>query len=245
LINNHGAAWLTEVYRQRSDWQKKATSDLAEGRVFEAVQGYARQGCVTNTSCRDSAITDLTEDYLIDRASNPAATRLILAHRRRDVHALNQSVRETLKATGALEPGPLLSTEHGKRELAPTDRIVFTANDRDLGVKNGMLGTVKSASMDKVVVDLDDGGRESFAPCQFQAFDHGYAVTIHKSQGATVDQSYVLASRRMDDPLAYVAMTRHRDAMQLYVSQDDRPKWAQSFASQTRHSPSQTLRLTR
>ena len=58
-------------------------------------------------------------------------------------------------------------------------------------------------------------------------FDHGYATTIHKSQGATVDRSYVLASRSMDRHLAYVAMTRHREDMALFISNRDRPIWAQ------------------
>ncbi|WP_081455395.1 hypothetical protein [Roseibium aggregatum] len=34
-----------------------------------------------------------------------------------------------------------------------------------------------------------------------------YATTIHKSQGATVDRAYVLASATMDRHLTYVAMT--------------------------------------
>ena len=70
-------------------------------------------------------------------------------------------------------------------------------------------------------------------PCQV-AFDvseyphviHGYAVTIHKSQGATVDRCYVLAAPNMDRHSAYVALTRHRDRVSLHWSRDaipDRP----------------------
>jgi hypothetical protein len=235
LLERQGAAYLSEIHRQSTDWQKRATGDLAEGRIAEAVSAYDVKGCVTPAPTRNSAITQLTEDYLSDRASAPDTTRLILAHRRRDVHALNQSVRETLKTTGALVDGTLVPTDHGPREIASTDRIVFTANDRDMGVKNGMLGTVRKASNGKITVDLDDGGRVAFDPMQFRAFDHGFAVTIHKSQGATVDQAYVLASRSMDDPLAYVAMSRHRRDMRLYVSQEDCPTWAN--APQQRRSP--------
>ena len=35
---------------------------------------------------------------------------------------------------------------------------------------------------------------------------------------ATVDRSYVMASGTMDRHLTYVAMTRHRDGVQLYVA---------------------------
>ncbi|MGO6762509.1 hypothetical protein ACCS42_36525, partial [Rhizobium ruizarguesonis] len=55
---------------------------------------------------------------------------------------------------------------------------------------------------------------------RYQSFDHGYATTIHKTQGATVDRSFVLASTTMDRHLTYVAMTRHREAVQLYARLD-------------------------
>ena len=55
----------------------------------------------------------------------------------------------------------------------------------------------------------------------YQAIDHGYATTIHKNQGATVDRAYVLASGTMDRHLTYVAMTRHRDAAQLYADRQE------------------------
>ncbi|MGO8041233.1 hypothetical protein, partial [Rhizobium leguminosarum] len=42
----------------------------------------------------------------------------------------------------------------------------------------------------------------------------------HKTQGATVDRSFVLASTTMDRHLTYVAMTRHREAVQLYAGLD-------------------------
>lgn len=90
-----------------------------------------------------------------------------------------------------------------------------------------MLGTVVSAQSGEIAVALDGDTNHimKFDPSAFRNFDHGYAVTIHKSQGATVDQSYVLASRSMDRHLTYVAMTRHRDNMRLFVNHGDRPGW--------------------
>ena len=79
----------------------------------------------------------------------------------------------------------------------------------------------------EIEIDGDSGVPQtvSFDPRRYQSFDHGYAVTVHKSQGATVDQAYVLASRTMDDPLSYVAMTRHREEMKLYLYPQDMPTW--------------------
>ena len=98
-----------------------------------------------------------------------------------------------------------------------------------MGVKNGMLGTVVRADENGLSVRLDteDGQRRlvEINPHHYRSFDHGYAVTVHKSQGATVDRSYVLASKSMDNSLAYVAMTRHRDDMKLYLNTKDKPIW--------------------
>src|SRR5690606_25612535 len=128
-------------------------------------------------------------------------------------------------------PGRALSfqTNDGKREFAPGDRIVFLQNDRDLGVKNGMLGTVEAVEPGRIFARLDGGARSgeegaravSVTMNDYQAIDHGYATTIHKNQGATVNRSFVLASGTMDRHLTYVAMTRHRDGVQLYAVQDE------------------------
>lgn len=98
---------------------------------------------------------------------------------------------------------------------------MFTRNDATLGVRNGMLGTIKNAGNGRLVVHLDgqDDIRLSFTPERFPSIDHGYAVTIHKSQGCTVDHSFVLGSPTMDHHLTYVALTRHKEAMHLYIDQ--------------------------
>ena len=88
-----------------------------------------------------------------------------------------------------------------------------------------MLGTIEAVEPHAIQVRLDGkAGREALrrvavTPEAYQAVDHGYATTIHKTQGATVDRAFVLASETMDRHLTYVAMTRHRDGVQLYASQ--------------------------
>ena len=67
-----------------------------------------------------------------------------------------------------------------------------------------------------------------FDPEVYSNIDHGYAVTIYKSQGATVDQAYVLASKTMDIPITYGAMTRRRDALRVFFCGEDTPQWAEN-----------------
>ncbi|MGE0288267.1 MAG: Ti-type conjugative transfer relaxase TraA, partial [Bradyrhizobium sp.] len=51
--------------------------------------------------------------------------------------------------------------------------------------------------------------------------DHGYAATIHKAQGMTVDRAHVLATPGMDAHSSYVALSRHRDGVDLHYGRDD------------------------
>jgi len=158
---------------------------------------------------------------MVDRSTGGQdKSRLVLAYRRKDVFAINQHIRIARQSIGELSGEVLLQTKHGKRAFAPNDRILLTENDHKLGIRNGMLGTVKSVSEDNLVISLDNSSGisryVSINPYLYQSFDHGYATTIHKSQGATVDKTFVLGSALMDRHLTYVAITRHKEDVNLY-----------------------------
>lgn len=240
VTKSHGAAHLTEIHRQKADWQKQASRALAEGDLTKAVDHYRKRGAVTQTDNQAAAIEALVESYAMDVAANGTGkSRLAFAHRRKDVHALSQAIRAALRSAPDAKPETIFATATGIRAFAEDDRIVFTRNDKDIGVKNGILGTVITAENGAIAVALDGDTKRHvrFNPSQFQNFDHGYAVTIHKSQGATVDQAYVLASRSMDRHLAYVAMTRHRDEMRLFLNAKDRPIWVTEHRNSMRERP--------
>ncbi len=88
-----------------------------------------------------------------------------------------------------------------------------------------MFGTVVSTGnafrAPLLSVRLDSGNEIVLSEDSYRNIDHGYAVTIHKSQGATVDRTLVLASGMMDRHLTYVSMTRHRHRADLYAARED------------------------
>ncbi|TAW60602.1 Ti-type conjugative transfer relaxase TraA [Rhizobium ruizarguesonis] len=232
-----GHAQLSEVRRQKADWQKQASIDFASHRTAAGLAAYAARENLHLKTDRAETLKAIIADYVADRSAHPNATRIAMAHRRIDVAAINAGIRAQLQERGELakannpsgDKGEELSyqTNNGKRSFARGDRIVFLENDRDLGVKNGMLGEVIAVAPDAIQVRLDgkaqtqDGQRQVTVPVnRYQSFDHGYATTIHKTQGATVDRSFVLASTTMDRHLTYVAMTRHREGVQLYAGMD-------------------------
>ena len=105
------------------------------------------------------------------------------------------------------------------RRFDAGDQIVFLKNDSALGVKNGMIGKVVEAAAHRIVAEIGEGDRRCRVDVDqrfYRNLDHGYATTIHKSQGSTVDRVKVLASLSLDRHLTYVAMTRHREDMALY-----------------------------
>src|SRR3546814_131381 len=106
-------------------------------------------------------------------------------------------------------------------DVCSSDLIMFLKNERGLGVKNGTLGKVERVTPEHMAVRLDDGRSVAFDLKDYAHVDHGYAATIHKSQGVTVDRAHVLATPGMDRHSAYVGLSRHRDGVQLHYGRDD------------------------
>jgi len=189
-----------------------------------ALRNYADHGGVHNSQNRDTAIAALVKDYVKDLDENGGfKSQLALAHRRKDVHAINQAIRTTLQAQGKLRDEYLFQTDHGPRAFATGDRLLFTRNDQNLNVRNGMLATVEKVGDEKISVLIDNEDknkptRVTFLTSQLSSIDHGYAVTIHRSQGSTVDRSFVLSSKTLDDNLTYAALTRHRQDTGFYTA---------------------------
>jgi Ti-type conjugative transfer relaxase TraA len=217
IVDRIGYAELETIYRQREDWMRKASLDLAHGNVEKALAAYQGEGRVLGSRLKAEAVDRLIADWNQDY--DQSKTTLILSHLRRDVRMLNVMAREKLVERGIVGEGHLFRTADGERRFDAGDQIVFLKNEGSLGVKNGMIGYVTEAQPNRIVAVVGEGDhrRQVIVEQRFyNNLDHGYATTIHKSQGATVDRVKVLASLSLDRHLTYVAMTRHREDLQLY-----------------------------
>lgn len=218
-----GHAKLQNILRQKENWQRQASLDLAQNRTEKAIDAYEKNGAVYKAGNLDTAISRLVEDYVRDIETNGDKTSCLgLAYRRRDVHLINQGIRNAKLSKGLLADEQLFNTDHGPRKFGSNDRIVFTKNDKDMGVRNGLLGTVTKVNYNELTIELDNDGASkprklTIKPHDYSALDHGYATTIHKSQGITVDRSFVLAGQNVDRHLTYVAMSRHKSTAKLYI----------------------------
>ncbi|ANL26643.1 conjugal transfer relaxase TraA-like protein [Rhizobium phaseoli] len=250
-----GFAELAGVRRQREEWARDASRLFARGEVEKGLDAYAQHGRLVEAETRQEVIDRIVADWTEARreaigrsvaegrdGSLRGDELLVLAHTNDHVRKLNEALRAVMTGEAALGESRSFRTERGAREFAAGDRIIFLENARfieprarRLGpqyVKNGMLGTVVSTGDAKgevlLSVRFDNGDKLVFSENSYRNVDHGYAATIHKSQGATVDRTFVLATGMMDRHLTYVSMTRHRDRADLYAAKEDfaaRPEW--------------------
>ena len=225
LVDHYDHMRLSKIWRQQADWMKAATVSLAEGRTRGALEAYDAHGMVQGHADKAEAITSILDQWQAGR--DRGGTQIILTATNADAAEINRAARERLKAAGALAIDHEFMTADGPMMFAAGDRVLFRKNDRRLAVKNGTSGTVVDIGHGIITVAID--GRPpriiKVDPAVYAHIGHGYAVTIHKAQGATVDRAFVLASRYMDRHAAYVALSRHRDRVSFHWTRDQFADW--------------------
>ena len=247
-----GTAEITAVRRQHAAWQRQATRDLAAGDTAQALAAYQTRGRVIETGSREEARQSVlaawdgehgSERTGAHQGEHNGGAAVMLAYTHDDVRALNEGARARKQARGELQGGQVIVTARGERSFAAGDRVLFLRNENSLGVKNGSLGEVESVDGGRLGVRLDSadeqgGVRRVEVDSRFyEHLDHGYATTIHKSQGATVDRAYVLASAYLDRHATYVALSRHRNEALLVYAREDfaTPERLMQTLSRARH----------
>ena len=224
-----GYVELTDIWRQREDWQREATRELATGKTALAILRYHQHHHVHAFETEASAQQGLISLWNDVRLNEPSKTQIMLAYTRQAVRELNDSARNLRHQQGELGQEYMVVTARGERSLAEHDRIYFLKNNRNLGVMNGTLGTVAAIQGKQITVRLDLLSElqldkvpriVTFHLDAYNHIDHGYAATIHKAQGVTVDRSYLLASKYLDRHATYVAVTRHRESTDIFYSHE-------------------------
>ena len=195
LRQRHGAAEITEVTRQRVDWQRRAARDLAEGRFDAAVGAFDEAGAITWTDKQDEARKALVAAWTRDAADTPDQSRFVFAYTNRDVDTLNAELRQVRRERGELAGADVaLETRHGVAAFAVGDRVQFTDTDKALGIHNGRVGTITrlDPATGEVTARLDTaggkGGKEgrdgqagravTWDAGTLRSFRHGYSRSL-------------------------------------------------------------------
>ena len=125
----------------------------------------------------------------------------------RDQHGMERTVSPSQARSFSVH-------ERQQIEVAPGDRLLLTGNRNDPSFRatNGEL--VKVRNVDGGRIHLEDG---RMLPANYHEFDHGYAVTAHRSQGKTVD-AVILSADAMKQELFYVGASRGRQEIVVVTS---------------------------
>jgi hypothetical protein len=147
----------------------------------------------------------------------------VFAYTNRDVDALNAELRRVWRERGELAgPEVQLETKHGEAAFAVGDRVQFTDTDKKARIYNGNVGTVTGIDVrtGELRATLDSGRAVSWSAAAFPGFRHGYAGTIYKGQGKTLDHTYLYHTKHGRRAASYVALTRQRQSAQVFVARE-------------------------
>ncbi|HEX3946148.1 MAG TPA: MobF family relaxase, partial [Acidimicrobiales bacterium] len=206
LVERLGAIELAENRRQREGWERAALDEVRHGQPLRGLAAFDRADRVHTADSLAGSRRELVARWLASRAASEEVA--MLAVNRRDVAALNREARAALRDGGLLGSDVVTLAGIG---LAIGDEVVCLRNDRLLDVVNGTRGRVSAVEDGTVMLDTDGGPRRlPFAYGLAGHLDHGYAVTVHKAQGMTVDRAFVLATDSLTREAGYVALSRAR-----------------------------------
>jgi conjugative relaxase-like TrwC/TraI family protein len=216
LCEQLGAIELTENRRQHEPSERRALARLRRGDPEPYLTHAAKHGRLHVDDDTTVAKQRLLADWWQSGAIDPAGS-LMIAYRRSDIRNLNQAAHALMLRADRLGPDPLLL---GEREFRVGDRVVCRQNDPRLGLRNGTRATIVDLDQTTLTLRTDHGALRP-APVAYAAnhLDHGYALTGHAAQGATVERAFVLVEDRGAlQEWGYVACSRARRETRLYLA---------------------------
>ncbi|MDQ3680129.1 MAG: AAA family ATPase, partial [Actinomycetota bacterium] len=221
LLERHADAVhvLDENVRQSDPEERAALGELRSGEVDAAVAWYEARGRLVACPTRDQALDTVVAAWAAD--VDAGADAAMLAWRRANVAELNARGREVMSARGYLGEDEVVV---GQRRYATGDWIVTLAPGAEGQLVTSEQGQVIAVDPrdQSLMARMDDGRTQRFGPDELapDRLAHGYALTVHRSQGATLDTAH-----RFEDgggrELAYVGMSRARERSVAYVVADD------------------------
>lgn len=223
-------AVMNDIRRQRDERDREIVHALKDGRASEAIERMRERNYLREHDDAQSLHSAIAQAVISDLKANKSS--VALAARKTDVQAINALARVAARDAGLLRSDDVafvtLASANATREtvalFASGDRVVTLKNDRELDIKNGQTFTVVSAKRGELVLKRDaDDKHITVRESEYRYIAHAYAMTVHKSQGVTVDRAHVVHDSAMSDrSLSYVAASRHRESMTYNFTHDQR-----------------------
>lgn len=226
-------AAMNEIRRQTDAAERAMVLQAKSGRFDVVFTHLEARGRVILHDDRQAVAKAMAAAVVSDMREGK--TSIALAETRVTVREINQEARQAAKAAGLVTGHEAtFQTDERQEVFARGDRVIFMKNDRELGVKNGTAGTVEKAENGKLQIRIDDTAQKGkdgksisgterqvhVDAGKYNEIRHGYGMTVHKSQGVTVDRAHYAPGRMAHAELGYVALSRHRETVQLHATRE-------------------------
>lgn len=218
FAEKYGSKLLYDIKRQDSAWGRNVAIAFASGEAFTGVHILQKENRIAQSLNKESSIELLIRDWV--DSPELLSDKIILAVKNEDVDILNTRAREILKGNKTLS-----GIEFGikGRSYMRGERILITQTNKDLDLTNGDLAEITYASKEKFTIKVhntSEGVKEvSFNPSKYHGFSHGYATTVFKSQGASINSVFVFHDGFAGIRNSYVALSRNIKELKLYTNQ--------------------------
>ena len=192
----------------------KQSGDLGPGKVFERHTPLQW----TEAQKKDLSNYQQGQVLLFHRSSHGIARNEALVVELSDrSHIIARDLNGVERMVSPTQARSFSVHERSQIEISPGDRLLLTGNRREVDFRatNGELAKVRG--VDGGRIQLEDGRT---LPANYREFDHGYAITAHRSQGKTVD-SVILSGDMMKQEQFYVAASRGREGITVITSNVD------------------------
>jgi conjugative relaxase-like TrwC/TraI family protein len=217
---------LTVNRRQQHQWEIEALEQLRHGDPAAAWHAYRSHHRVHLNDNPDDVRRRAVADWW--HAYRTGAHSLLLAGTKNEADHLNQLARGEVGRVGHLT-GDTLTVAGRCFQIG--DRVLCIRNATDLTTPDGQPATVDNGTLATVIAIRPNIGALDIAVIGSHRrvrldrryledghLVHGYAMTIHKAQGATCDRAYVVGPAGLYREAAYVALSRARDGAHLYAT---------------------------
>lgn len=214
--------YLTEQFRQDDEQFLQVLNDIREGRVADSTREV-----VDSRLVKEEDIENITRLYT-HNADVDAVNEKRLDELEGDLHVYEMRTSGSADKVKTLKRGSLAAE---KLRLKPGAEVMFIKNDSDGRFVNGTRGRIEGFSHGLPVVKTRSGKEITPERVRWQRSyvenDSAYisqlplrlawAVTIHKSQGMTLDEAAIDLSRTFVPGQGYVALSRLRSLSGLYL----------------------------
>ncbi|QUE32411.1 AAA family ATPase [Francisella philomiragia] len=230
ILENTSCVTLEKISRQKNEKDVEASVNFSIGKQREALLHYKKEQKVYEHNSKESMYSGIVGTYLLQtsgiNSKGNRETAIVTAYKKDTVKNLNKIIQQECLNFGRLDPEISFKNKNGD-SFYVGDRFMFTKNSSEVGVMNGTIGTIHEVKHNYITVKLDDDNNTEivFDRTKYDDYQLAYASTIHKMQGATLDNAQLVMDKDTDSSLTLVGATRHRYDLRIhYENKQSDPK---------------------